>query len=369
MTALNIPVEQQRRQRSAEEALAHGRWAIFPGLPGWRVKTPTDTYTLVPQPDGKLGCSCPDFQRNGSRGLDCKHLCGLRLWLKSQNAGGSAQTHFLEKGEKRMTTENLVRECGWVKLFHPSSAQVTIPLFLDKPILVAEAQALMASITSLLQAGFSVEMPGLEEGEHEEEIGFVVRRTKVNTDETETPVVDLYPVNANFRRVAKYLNEEADAREFETACSLSLQALPLYEGDNTIERGKNPKMEKYVVALKRPVKIVWKFNPRYEGENDKKNPKRLFVRWVNGAQAPDGNIVLSPVEKPALEEAKAVLCPLGSKSHPEFKGMTLEVVAQTEDGRKVLAYLAGDQYQPNGDQNGQKVKAAAKALLEALCPA
>ena len=128
-------------------------------------------------------------------------------------------------------------------------------------------------------------------------------------------------------------------------------------------------MEKYVVALKRPVKIVWKFNPRYEGENDKKNPKRLFVRWANGAQTSDGNIVLSPVEKPALEEAKAVLCPLGSKSHPEFKGMTLEVVAQTEDGRKVLAYLAGDQYQPNGDQNGQKVKAAAKALLEALCPA
>jgi len=268
-----------------------------------------------------------------------------------------------------MNTENLVRECGWVKLFHPSTAQVTIPLSLDKPILVAEAQALMASVTSLLQAGFSVEMPGLEDGEHEEEIGFVVRRAKVNADETETPVVDLYPVNANFRRVAKYLNEETDVREFEAACSLSLQALPLHEGDNTIERGKNPKLDKYVVALKRPVKIVWKFNPRYEGENDKKNPKRVFVRWANGAPASDGNIVLSPALWLTLEDAKAVLCPLGSKSHPEFKGMTLEQVGQTEDGRKVLAYIAGDQYQPNGDKNGHKAKAAAKILLEALCPA
>ncbi len=368
MTALDIPIEQHRRQHSAEEALALGRWAISPDLPGWRVKTPTDTYTLVPQQDGKLGCSCPDFRRNGSRGLDCKHLCGLQLWLKGRGDGGSAQTHSVENGENRMTTENLVRECGWVKLFHPSTAQVTIPLSLDKPILVAEAQALMASVTSLLQAGFSVEIPSLEDGEHEEEIGFVVRRAKVNADETETPVVDLYPVNANFRRVAKYLNEETDVREFEAACGINLQALPMYEGDNTIERGKNPKLDKYVIALKRPVKIVWKFNPRYEGENDKKNPKRVFVRWANGAPASDGNIVLSPAVWLTLEDAKAVLCPLGSKSHPEFKGMTLEQVGQTEDGRKVLAYLAGDQFQPNGDKNGHKVKAAAKILLEALCP-
>jgi hypothetical protein len=49
--------------------------------------------------------------------------------------------------------------------------------------------------------------------------------------------------------------------------------------------------------------------------------------------------------------------------------MTLEQVAQTEDGRKVLAYLVGDQYQPNGDKNGHKAKAAAKILLEAICPA
>ncbi len=98
----------------------------------------------------------------------------------------------------------------------------------------------------------------MRNGEHKEEIGFVVRRAKVNTDETETPIMDLYPINANFRRVAKYLNEETDICEFEAACGLNLQAQPLYEGDNTIERGKNPKMEKYVVALKRPAKIVWK---------------------------------------------------------------------------------------------------------------
>ena len=369
MQRLDIPAEQQKRQQSAEEAMAHGSWKFFPVDGGWQVKTPTDTYTIALSGNGCMACSCPDHQRYGPLGLECKHVCGLQLWLKPQEAATPAQNQPTEKGEKRMTTENLVRECGWVKLFHPSSAQLTIPLFLDKPILVTEAQALMASVTSLLQAGFSVEMPGLEDGEHEEEIGFVVRRAKVNTDETETPVVDLYPVNANFRRVAKYLNEEADVRDFEAACGLSLAALPLYEGDNTIERGKNPKMEKYVVPLKRPVKIVWKFNPRYEGDQDKKNPKRLFVRWGNGAHAAEGNIVLSLTGALSLEDAKTILCPLGSKSHPEYKGMTLDQVAKTEDGRKVLEYLAGDTYQPNGDKNGQKAKSAAKVLLASLQPA
>jgi hypothetical protein len=369
MQRFDLTIEQQKRQQSAEEALAHQSWEYFPVDGQWKVKARTDTYTLAPAADGHTACSCPDYVRYGLRGLDCKHVCGLRIWIKVQGAAHPVQNQSTEKGEKRMNTEDLVRECGWVKLFHPSSAQVTIPLFLDKPILVAEAQALMASVTGLLQAGFSVEVPGLEGGEHEEVMGFVVRRAKVNADETETPVVDLYPVNANFRRVAKYLNEEADVHEFEAACGLSLPALPLYEGDNTIERGKNPKMEKYVIALKRPVKVVWKYNPRYEGDQDKKNPKRLFVRWGTGVHSADGNLVLSPVEKPSVEDAKAVLCPLGSKSHPEFKSMTLEQVTQNEDGRKVLAYLVGDQYQPNGDMNGHKAKAAAKVLLEAVCPA
>ena len=261
---------------------------------------------------------------------------------------------------------DFLKENAWVKLFHPSSAQVTIPLRLDKPILVAEAQALMESVTSLLQAGFSVDAPGLEEGEHVEEIGFVVRRSKANADGTETPVVDIYPSRGNFRLLGKYLNNEADIQAFEAACGVGLHSLPLYEGDNSVERGKNPKLDKYVVTLKLPVKVVWKLNPRYDGENDKRNSKRLFVRWADIAHTSDGNLVLPPVEKLISAEAGAIPCPLGSKSHPEYKGMPLEQVAQTEDGRKVLEYLAGSQYQPNGEKDGHKVKASAKMLLASL---
>jgi hypothetical protein len=267
----------------------------------------------------------------------------------------------IQKGGIPVDT-NFLSETGWVKLFHPSSALVTIPLRLDKPILVAEAQALMESVTSLLLAGFSVDVPGLEEGEHIEEIGFVVRRSKANADGTETPVVDLYPAGGNFRLLGKYLNNAADIQAFETSCGLALDALPLYEGDNSIERGKNPKMDKFIVALQRPVKVIWKLNPKYEGEQDKRNPKRLFVRWDAFSVAPTS-------EDLSLDDARTCLCPMGTKSHPEYKGMTLEQIAQAKDGYKVLEYLAGERFHPNGDKEGHKVKAAAKFLLNSLQPA
>jgi len=259
-----------------------------------------------------------------------------------------------------MSTDSIMRECGWVKLFHPSSAQITIPLLLEKPILVTEAQALLVSVSSLLQAGFSVEPPGLEEGEHVEEIGFVVRRSKLNSDDSETPVIDLYPSRGNFRLLARYLNNDSDILEFEKMCALSLPSLPLYEGDNSIERGKNPKLDKYVTSLIHPVKVIWKPNPRYEGQNDKKNAKRLFVRW---ADLPQNNPSTDTIGLAGINDI--IICPMGSKSHPEFKGMPLEQVAQTEDGRMVLKFLAGDQYPVNGDPHVRAVKTVANQLLEA----
>lgn len=360
-----LPTEQRKRQQSAERAMANHQWSILEAQGGWKVKTHTDTYSIQMLPDGRLVCSCPDFGCYGPLGLDCKHICGLRTFI--EEVGAPQPQKSIQRGENMNT--DIFKETGWVKLFHPSSAQVTIPLRLDKPILAVEAQALMESVTSLLQAGFSVDAPGLEDGEHAEEIGFVVRRSKANADGSETPVVDLYPARGNFRLLARYLNSAADIQAFEAACGVGLNSLPLYEGDNSIERSKNPKMDKYVIALKRPVKMIWKLNPKYEGENDKKNSKRVFVRWADQLAVPEGNLVLSPVEKMSLDEARVLLCPLGSKSHPEFKGKSLDEVAKTEDGRKVLEYLSGDQYQPNGDKEGQRAKAAAKTLLESLQPA
>jgi hypothetical protein len=70
-----------------------------------------------------------------------------------------------------------------------------------------------------------------------------------------------------------------------------------------------------------------------------------------------------------LEQAKSIPCPLGAKSHPEYKGLILGQVLTSPDGVKVLEYLTSDQYRPNGDKNGHRAKAAAKLLLDSLQPA
>jgi hypothetical protein len=361
MIQLDIPIEQSKRQHSADLAMAHRIWTVLDGKSGWKVRTEHDTYSIVPLSGGsRLTCSCPDNQHLGPLGIECKHIRGLMTYL--EEGGAPRPQKHVQQGDRKMNSDFL-KENGWVKLFHPSTAQVTIPLPLDKPILVQEAQALMESVSNLLKAGFSVDVPGLEEGEHAEEIGFVVRRSKANTDGTETPVVDLYPARGNFRLLGKYLNDEDEIRVMEAACGLKLANLPLYEGDNSIERGKNTKLDKYVAALAHPVKVIWKLNPKYTGEQDKSHSKRIFVRW-------DASLPLAePPAAMSLNEARTCVCPLGTKSHPEYKGQTLDQIAQAEDGRKVLEYLVSDQYQPNGDKSARRAKEAASILLAALTPA
>jgi hypothetical protein len=76
-----------------------------------------------------------------------------------------------------------------------------------------------------------------------------------------------------------YLNTADDVADFEAATGVKLAQIPLYNGDNAIERGKGK--DNFVVNLPAPARLVWKPNPRWEGENDKKNPKRVFVRWFD----------------------------------------------------------------------------------------
>ncbi len=211
---------------------------------------------------------------------------------------------------------------GWVKLYHPSSAQITIPLALDSEISSDQAQVLMRSVTNLINSGFTVFAPGLEDGEQLDEIGFIVRKEKENeADEPPTPVLDLYPAKGNYRLLHVYLNNADDIALFEKVTGLKLGKMPIYEGDNAIERGKATKTDKYVVALKKPVKIVWKFNPRYDPEEKdvtKKKPRRLFVRWADAPLAPSSapppasKSSTTAKEPMAFEQAVNTLTPAGA---------------------------------------------------------
>lgn len=271
---------------------------------------------------------------------------------------------------------------GWVKLFHSSGAQVTIPLSLDNPITSEQATALNQSVTTLIAAGLSVSPESLELGEQIIDISAVVRRSKTEGDGSDTPVLDLYFPRGNFRWVSKYVNSPDDIAAFEAATGLKLSALPVFDG-NPIELGKKPKVdERFVIHMKAPAKLVWKPNQRYEGPEDKKNPKRLFVRWAS--QAPtNGNSKPTAAPKndteaetkaevpDQLAQAYSVVIPTGIKIPEPLIGKTLgQAKEDPRLGAAVLLYLsgkgtnnAGEAFEPENDEQ-KAVKEAATIIVE-----
>jgi len=255
--------------------------------------------------------------------------------------------------------------CGWAKVYHPSGLQVTLPLPLEASLTPESAKAMMDSVSTLLTTGFLVNAPGLDEGEKVETISAVVRRAKVNKDESETPVIDLYPDRANFRILGIYLNTEQDIQAFEKATGMKLSDLPLYDGDNSIERGKGPKTDKYVIALKQPVKVVFKANPKWEGEEDMNHQKRVFVRWMPQAQPPsDAQKPAGDAPKPGNNgnsngSAKPALTLDEALNLTTPKGTPLSELDETQ-----LAQIASLQKKDMSDEV-KKLKAAAAIVLEA----
>lgn len=170
--------------------------------------------------------------------------------------------------------------CGWVKLYHPSGALVTLPVSDPPP----DYQQLFEAVTQAAEAGFLVTAPGLEEGEQRFDCSAVVARTKQNQDGTETVVLDLYEGDFQYRSLVVYLNDDEAERAFELASGMSLTNLPVYPAGTPIERGKNARLDsQYVVAPPRPFGVVCKANPKYnpdEKDITKRKPKRLFVRWA-----------------------------------------------------------------------------------------
>ncbi len=258
----------------------------------------------VQSQDIAWACECPDFTHHcRQRGWRCKHIEAVRLT--------PVTAITTSQGEKQM--ENQQSQCGWVKLYHPGGVQVTLPVLTGEPVTPEMALLMLNSVGAYLAVGFAANLPGVEEGEQVEDIRHVVRRVKTNDDGSETPVIDLYPERANFRILVLYLNTEQDVLAFETACSVRLQDLPLYDGDNAIERGKGPKTDKYVTTLPQNAKAIFKANSKWEGDEDKKHTKRLFIRWHGVSVNGNGSGSVKPAgagNRPA--QPAAISSPLGT---------------------------------------------------------
>lgn len=187
-------------------------------------------------------------------------------------------------------------QCAWVKLFHPSGADVRLPLDTTAIIPVDGFRTILQSVSNALEAGFTVAIVGAEEGEQIEEIGSVVRADVDSRDGGSVPRIDLYLANerTKYRAVSVYLNTDADIKAFEAVSGLSVRQLPPYVGQGYIERGKSTQTDKLIIKAPHTFRAAFIPNPKYDpAETDisKKKPARLFSRWPDwkgGASSVDG---------------------------------------------------------------------------------
>lgn len=267
------PQMQTERMERAIAALAAGEYKVTALEPGtWNVVNGDKVPYIVTHQT----CECKDFESIGKLGIRCKHICAIHI--------------LFPKGAKHTMEQALSPITGWTRLYHPAGVQVTIPIPLEKPISPETAQSALNSVSSLLDAGWLVDAPGLEEGEQKQEVVSVSRRESKDG----TPIVAFYL--AHPKTVKKflhaYLNNQEDVLAFEAATGLRLNAIPIWPGERDIDRDHR-EANKYIVPLSRPIHIVWAINPKWQmwsAEGGKATGaiephKRILVRY-DGAQAP-----------------------------------------------------------------------------------
>jgi hypothetical protein len=189
---------------------------------------------------------------------------------------------------------------GWTKLWHPRGPQVTIPL-------VMPADEMLQAVNSLLDQGWLVTAPGLEEGEEKEQVAYVLRST-YESEKGTTPVVLLYAANDTMKWsfLKVYLNRREDVQAFEHASGLVLANMPEYVGNDKPQRGAAQKTDRFIIAAPKPFGVVFKRNPKHDDtEAGKKKPARLFVRWEKSlpkAEGPDYNQQPAPPDATPEEQ-------------------------------------------------------------------
>jgi single-strand DNA-binding protein len=105
--------EQARRTAKARTALATGRLAVrSAGLSAWQVRSESGRrYRVALTAPDQWQCDCADFLGLAqARGLRCKHIEGVRLWLAQ--AAAPPQTLLLERTEPMYHKVILVGNLG-----------------------------------------------------------------------------------------------------------------------------------------------------------------------------------------------------------------------------------------------------------------
>jgi hypothetical protein len=151
----------------------------------------------------------------------------------------------------------------------------------------------------------------------EETIVTVIRREKINDDESVTPIIDMYPAwkgeYGQFRFVGVYLNTAADIEAFEMQSGLSLDAIPLYDSQAPLQRKQGRRDRKETTC--RP--FVARKRVTGEKEIDGETQKVWkFVGYGSNAVPSAAPATTDPTPSPDTPAPRGAVLPLPGKINP-----------------------------------------------------
>jgi hypothetical protein len=132
--------KQEERYERAHAALASGEYKVTPFPEGaWSIVNGDN----IPYRVTRETCECKDYQHHAQAVVKCKHICAIQILFPLAKQGG----------QPKMNESNTTPLTGWTRLYHPTGAQVTLP------ITYGVAGLMYAQVDAYLTVGFQVNAP------------------------------------------------------------------------------------------------------------------------------------------------------------------------------------------------------------------
>lgn len=171
----------------------------------------------------------------------------------------------------------------WVRGYTGDGFQVAVTVDVTRNTEYGLTENIQFALDAIRAAGIHPREQGTELGENTNTLDAVIRRDKRNNDGTDTPVIDFYVEQLEFKALHTYLNTQDDVKAFEQATGLTLDAIPYYEGNAALNKNDR-QYAKYATPVPTRPRYAYKKNPKWDDSKSATEngvPKYLFTRWLD----------------------------------------------------------------------------------------
>lgn len=363
-------MSQEERTKRARQALERGEMTVTAlEAATWEIRNgESSPYTVTRAPD--WACTCPDFTKTCTRhGWTCKHIEAVRLTVESKDASTPTCS---EPEAGAATLDTLVHR---LRAPFPASQVSWKPQAISKDktramaVAYIDARDVMDRLDEVvgpfnwqvehreaagqLITGLGLRHPKDGAWRWKWDVGFVGGSDSDNDDAQMKAVKGtasdglkraavLWGVGRYLYSLPKqWLDWDADKRQFKQQPVLPKWAVPAGPGLESVLNG-NGAASAALTTSSAPAA---------------KNGSAATGKKGSASSEPAPSATTR-----ALDEAKAIVCTLGSSDRPEFRGQTFGQLMMTPAGRAFVTRIAKEWTPDAGRPDGEAIKNAAQLL-------